>query len=174
MKKVSCIIPAYNEGERIGRVLEAAVGHHLIEEIIVIDDGSSDNTKDIVKGFGGVTFIEHGTNKGKSAAVHAGIMKSKGELLLFLDADLIGLTASHITQLIEPVLSGKADASISLRGNKPKLWQRIGLDYISGERVFRKELIKDHVHKIPELRGFGLKVFLNRIKIKNKSSLKVV
>ncbi|HEY5501219.1 MAG TPA: glycosyltransferase family 2 protein, partial [Candidatus Humimicrobiaceae bacterium] len=91
MKKVSCIIPAYNEGERIEKILNIIIGHPLIYEIIVIDDGSKDNTKEIIEKFEGITFIKHEKNQGKSISVYDGIVKATGEYILMLDADLIGL-----------------------------------------------------------------------------------
>ncbi len=174
MKKISCIMPAYNEGERISNVLSVVVGHPLIDEVIVIDDGSKDNTKDIINKFQGIIFIEHKVNQGKSKSVYDGIVRSEGEFILMLDTDLIGLTATDVSQLIEPIINGKADLSISLRGNTPNFWKKIGLDYISGERVFSRKLINPHLEEIPKLRGYGLEVFLNRIIIKNKCRIKVV
>src|SRR3989338_9641304 len=97
--KISCIIPAYNEGVRIKNVLRAVYKHPLIDEVIVVDDGSKDNTKDIVKEFEGIKLIIQ-ENKGKSQAVAAGVSQAEGDLLFFLDADLIGLTPKNISGLI--------------------------------------------------------------------------
>lgn len=174
MIKISCIIPAYNEASRIGNVLEIVSTHALIDEVIVVDDGSSDGIKEIVGAFKNVRLITHAKNRGKSAAVHTGINASTGEFLLFLDADLIGLTEENITGLLTPVLQGRADMSLSLRGNTPKPWRMIGLDYISGERVFPKQIIANHVDEILKLPGFGLEVFLNRLVIRHHSRIAVV
>ncbi len=174
MNKVSCIIPAYNEGSRIGAVLQAVCGHPLIDEIIIVDDASKDNTKDIVGKFGNIRLIIHEKNQGKSQAVADGIALSKGEIIFLLDADLIGLTLKDVTGLIEPVLFHKADISISLRKNSPWISRKIGLDFISGERVFLKTLIQSNIDEIRKLPRFGLEVYLNKLIIKNKYRIKIV
>ena len=174
MIKVSCIIPAYNEELRIGTVLRAVYEHPLIDEIIVVDDGSQDRIEDVVKKFEGVQLIIHEKNKGKSQTVVDGIVQSKGDIIFLLDADLIGLTPKDISDLIEPVLSRQADISISLRKNSPWISRKIGLDFISGERVFSRRLVQDHLNEMKKLARFGLEVYLNKLIIKNKYRIKVV
>lgn len=172
--KISCLIPAYNEEHRITHVLNVVTQHPLIDEIIVVNDASTDATVEKIKVFENVTLIEHQNNKGKSNAIYSGLQVAHGEFVLFVDADLAGLTEQNITDLINPVISGQADVTISLRGNTPLQWKLIGLDYISGERVLPRAVIMEHVHRVPALPGFGLEVFLNRILINNKCRIKVV
>ncbi|KKQ69986.1 MAG: family 2 glycosyl transferase [Candidatus Peregrinibacteria bacterium GW2011_GWC2_39_14] len=172
--RVSCIIPAHNEGPRIRKVLEAVYKHPLISEVIVVDDHSTDNTAEIVKDFNGISLVKHKTNLGKSAAVYNGLKRVKGEIILLLDADLIGLVADDVTELLEPVISGKSDMSISLRGNATWLVRFLGLDFISGERAFHKKLLENELDKISKLKSFGLEVFMNRLIIKRKYKIKIV
>ncbi|MDP2638746.1 MAG: glycosyltransferase family 2 protein [Candidatus Azambacteria bacterium] len=174
MTKVSCIIPAYNEGPRIETVLRVVYNHPLIDEVIVVDDASKDNTKDIVGKFENVRLIIHEKNQGKSQAVVDGVMASKREFIFFLDADLIGLTPQDISDLIEPVVFRRADIAISLRKNSPWVSRKIGLDFISGERVFPKALIQNNLDEIKRLARFGLEVYLNKLIIKNKYRIKIV
>ncbi len=174
MSKVSCIIPAYNEGPRIENVLRAVYKHPLIDEIIVVDDHSKDNTAEVVRKFDGVRLIVHEVNKGKSQAVVAGIRASSGDYLFFLDADLVGIDEQAIFDLISPVLKGDADISISLRINAPRWSRLIGIDYISGERVFPKKLLAGHLDEILKLPRFGLESFMNKLIIKNKYRIKIV
>ncbi len=171
---VSCIIPAFNEASRIRNVLRVAVGHPLISEILVIDDGSTDGTRDIISGYTGIIPILLPKNGGKSAAVVEGVRHSSSDLIFLLDADLTGLTAETLSALIEPVLSGSADIAISLRHNTPLLWRMIGLDYISGERVFSKAFIMPLLGELTNLHGFGLEVFINRHLIRNHMKIAVV
>jgi glycosyltransferase involved in cell wall biosynthesis len=174
MKSVSCVIPAYNEAVRIGGVLQAVIGHPLVSEIVVVDDGSSDGTRDIVAQYPKVSLVALPKNGGKSAAVAEGIRRARGELIFLLDADLAGLSPGDITRIIEPVQSGAADLSISLRRNTPGTWRLIGLDYLSGERVFSKEFIEPMLGGISALHGFGLEVYMNKSIIRHRLRVAVV
>lgn len=174
MKKISCIIAAYNEGERIGGVLDAVENHPLINEIIVVDDGSKDNTSEVVAKRKGVTLITLPKNRGKSFAVVTGIKESAHEHLFMLDADLIGLSADDVSRLIQPVLDEEADITISLRKNSLGIMRMMELDYVSGERVFRKSIIEEHLDTIEKLPSFAIESFFNRVIVKNNHSIKVV
>ena len=171
---VSCIIPAYNEGVRIASVLAAVVDHPLLSEIIVVDDGSTDDTAMAVQPFTGVRLLTQASNVGKSGAICSGIHASSGDYLLFLDADLIGLKADDVTALMSSVLRGDADASISLRSDALLPWRAIGLDYLSGERLLRRNLLIEHLDTIADLPGFGLESYINKILIRCNSRIKVV
>lgn len=171
--RVSCLIPAHNEAPRIGAVLEAALGHPLIDEVIVIDDGSTDATARVASR-DGVRLLHMARNGGKTRALAAGIALSRGEVLLFLDADLIGLTPLDLTRLLQPVLSGDAATSISLRRNAPFLWRWIGLDYISGERVLPRSMIEPHATTLCALPRFGVEVFINSLWIAARHRIAVV
>lgn len=171
--RISCIIPAYNEGARIGAVLRAVAGHPLADEVLVIDDASRDNTAEVAAGADGVTLIRQPQNGGKTRALAAGFEAMRGSHVLLLDADLVGLTAEDVTALISPVVDGVADMTISLRGNAPWLWRAIGLDYISGERVMAGDLLPP-LEALPGLANFGFEVYLNERVIASKARLCVV
>lgn len=176
MPRVTCIIPAYNEAARIGKVLEAACAHPLINEVIVVDDASTDGTAAVVRKFPSVRFLSHAANRGKSAALHSGYAAMEGAsdaFVLFLDADLVGLTPENLTDLITPVLDGSADVGISLRGNCPWVWRMIGIDYISGERVMKRDLLAPYMEGVSRLSGFGFEVFLNRLIIRERKRIRV-
>ena len=174
MVALSCIIPAYNEAERIGAVLDVVTRHPLIDEIIVVDDGSADNTACIAMEFDSVHVIVKAANRGKSSAVCDGIRASCGSMLLLLDADLVGLSADQLTNLIAPVMEGLADFSISLRGNALPPWKWLGLDYVSGERVLHREMFAGRLEEIEALPGFGLEVYINKLLTTRGSRIKVV
>ncbi|HEX9503672.1 MAG TPA: glycosyltransferase family 2 protein [Patescibacteria group bacterium] len=174
MDKISCIIAAFNEYDRIAKVLQAVHNHPKLSEVIVVDDGSIDHTDEVVRQFPNIRLIKQPKNQGKSMAVFTGINNATGNIIFLLDADLVGLTAENITDMVDPVLSGQADIAISIRKNSPWFDRMVGIDYISGERVFLKKLIQGHLNEIPKLRAFGLEVFLNRLIIKNKYRIKIV
>lgn len=87
---ISIIIPAYNEEGRIGNSIEKISKYFVNEdyEIIVIDDGSSDRTREVVSKFENVKLNEKRKNRGKGYSVKEGIFMSKGEIILVSDADL--------------------------------------------------------------------------------------
>lgn len=174
MASVSCIIPAYNEALRIGEVLSVATAHPLIREVIAVDDGSTDNTAQIIGSFKRVRLIAQPRNTGKSGAICAGIRASACEHLLFLDADLIGLTEQDVTALLLPVINGTADATISLRKDAFLPWRTIGLDYLSGERVLHRDVLAGHLDDIEELPGFGLESYINELLIRRRARIEVV
>lgn len=171
---LTCIIPAYNEQARIAAVLQAVLGHPLIDEVLVVDDGSHDATSAVVRGFPAARLITLAKNGGKTAALAHGFAETQSEIILLIDADLSGLSPDHLSALIRPVKSGRAAMSISLRDNAPALWRWIGLDYISGERALHRDLLagqQDALHRLPK---FGFEVFLNALILARNAPLAVV
>jgi glycosyltransferase involved in cell wall biosynthesis len=154
--KISCIICAFNEARRIGAVLAIATAHPLLDEVIVVDDGSTDETAEVARSFPSVRLIAQAQNRGKSCAMAAGIAAAANEYLMLLDADLKGLVADDIAALAEPVLSRRADVSISLRRNSLLIYRAIGIDFVSGERVIRKDLLSEALNEMRGLPRFGI------------------
>lgn len=174
-KKVSCIIPAYNEERNIARTLDVVSdAQDYLDEVLVIDDGSTDATQDIVRKFPKVRLLVNEKNIGKSKTIARGILESSGDYLFFLDADLIGLKTDNIAALVKPVKAGLADVIISIRGNTPGWMKKINLDFMSGERIIARSVLLPYVKQISELKNFGLEVFTNRIIIEKKLRIKTV
>ena len=173
-KTFTCLIPAHNEAARIGAVLAAVRGtcqpagdcaapeRGLLAEVIVIDDGSDDGTADLAEAAGART-LRLSPNRGKSGALAAGLAMVKTSHVVLLDDDLIGLTSGDIARLMAPVVDGRADASLSLRGNAPLIWRMLGVDYITGERVIPMSVIRPFLQQVQGLPGFGFEVFLNEV-----------
>lgn len=157
---ITCLIPAHNEGPRIASVLAAVRGHPLIAGVIVVDDGSSDDTARVATAAGAEVLCLR-PNRGKSAAIAAGLERVTTTHVLLLDADLTGLSALDLTRLMAPVREGRADVTLSLRGNAPRPWHWLGVDYITGERVVPMSLLAPCLDQIAALPRFGLEVFMN-------------
>ena len=81
---------------------------NYINEVIVVDDGSYDQTAPVALD-AGATVINHMKNRGKGAAIKTGFKSSKGDIVVFLDADLHNLTKNQVDNIIQPILSGEAD-----------------------------------------------------------------
>ena len=162
MANISCIVCAYNEGERLRDILSAVDGHPALKEVIVVDDGSTDGTAALLGAYPGVRVIAYGRNRGKTYAMSQGIAAATGELLMFLDADLSGLGCQEIDRLVAPVKANRAKVSISLRRNSLGLYRLIGLDFVSGERVIPAWLVRDEIAAMEALPRWGGEVFINQ------------
>lgn len=165
---------AYNEEKAIHHTLSALRDVPNLKEVIVVDDGSHDRTAEIVRTYPFCRLISLSPNGGKSHAFAEGFRASTGSHIMMLDADLVGLTAQNINALIAPVASGKTDTSMSLRGNSLLVFRLIGLEFVSGERVFPRTLLADKIDSIGRLPGFGLESYMNDLLVKKKLSLSVV
>jgi glycosyltransferase involved in cell wall biosynthesis len=171
--RISCIVCAFNEAPRIAAVLDVISNHPLLGEVIVVDDGSTDDTAGIVKHFPAVKLIRSPVNRGKSFAMATGVATAQHDLLMLLDADLVGLAVEHITALAAPVLSGEADVSLSLRKNSLLIYRAIGLDFVSGERVISRSLLSEAQEEMHRLPRFGIEIFMNRRIIARRLSIAV-
>jgi len=171
---ISCIVCAYNEADRIGKVLRAVADHPLIDEIIVINDGSTDQTEARAKAFAGVTVVSIHPNGGKTQALACGIAMAKSEYLMLLDADLVGVSAESIERLARPVLAGQADTTISMRGDTLPLYRTLGIDFISGERVLPRAMFAEAMEDMSRLPRWGGEVFINELIIKQRLRVSVV
>ncbi len=171
--KASAIIPAYNEEKNIESVLKTLVKIELLGEILVIDDGSTDKTAKIAKEYG-VKVISMGENVGKGGAMMQGVNLAASEYLLFLDADLIGLTEYHINNLLDPIIQEGYMMSIGVfeKGRLATDLAQFVAPFLSGQRAVRKELFS----KICNLDAtrFGVEVALTKYTKDNKIPIKEV
>jgi len=176
--RLSVIIPAYNEQDTIelllAKVKAVALPEGVSKEIIVVNDGSTDDTGARAQAYPSVSVISYDANRGKSYALARGVAAARCEHVMLLDADLDGLSASHTLALAAPVLTGAADISISLRGNSLGLYRVIGLDFVSGERVLPRRLLLAAAETIMQLPKWACEVFINQLIIEQGLRIAVV
>jgi len=172
--RISCIVCAYNEADRIEHILNAVHGHPALAEVIVVNDGSTDATEALLAGYPDIRVISYTPNRGKTFALSQGIAGAIGDWLMFLDADLTGVTAADIQALADPVIGGWASMSISLRRNSLAVYRLIGLDFVSGERVIPTGLINREIAAMERLPRWGGEAFINTLTIREDLSIAVV
>jgi len=173
--KVSCIIPAYNEESTIRGAIRIVRKIKLINEIIIVDDGSSDNTYATAKLEEGAKVLRHHKNKGKGAAIKTGIKSSNGDVLLFLDGDLIGIDSNKISRMIQSITEKDNDAAIGyfkpayfqtftqvvymplMQLLFPEVLSVVRKGHLSGQRAFKREIIGKMILR----NGFDLEASMN-------------
>jgi len=141
VKKLSIVIPAYNEGRTIHLILDKVKKVELLQaiekEVIIVNDYSTDNTEEAILSYQNnnpslsIQYFKHKKNKGKGAALHTGIKCATGEYLIIQDADL-EYDPEEYNLLLKPVLDGYADVVYGSRfvgGNAHRIlffWHTIG------------------------------------------------
>lgn len=162
---LSVVIPVYNEVENIGEILRRVQATKLANEIIIVDDGSKDGTRDVLRELDGkadVRIILHERNQGKGAAVVTGLKAAQGDVLLIQDADL-EYNPRDYPVLLQPIEEGLADVVYGSRflgaphrvtmfwhliANRMLtfmtniLYNTILTDMETGYKVFRREVIE--------------------------------
>lgn len=144
--RTTAIVAAYNEEKTIAAVLRALTGSPLIDEVIVVSDGSEDETVEIARQFDGVRTIALRANHGKGFAMAVGVANASNDTLFFCDGDMYNVTEEHIAALVMPVLRGECDMNIGVR-NRGSIANFFHLKLkcgpvLSGIRVMRKRVFE--------------------------------
>jgi len=163
-KKTVALVPAYNEGPRLAAVLKIIMTSPRVDETIVIDDGSTDETAEVAADFP-VKILRWEKNRGKGAALQAGMEEAKdADYYLFLDADLLRLNHKHIAQLLDPLAEEQPAAmtvGIFRQGNKASVnMAQHYFSILNGQRALRREFVEI----LPDLRWsrFGVEILLSK------------
>ncbi len=162
--RVYAIVPAYNEEKNIGNVLAVLKELTTFDKIVVVSDGSTDKTVEVASSYG-VEVVELGENRGKGGALKAGLSSfnpASHDIILFLDADLLGLTQFHVINLLEPVIKDEADMTIGIfeKGRiATDMAQKIAPS-ISGQRALKTSVLQE-ISDL-DMARFGVEVALNR------------
>lgn len=158
---IDAVIPARDEATTVGDVVAAASGCAYVREVVVVDDGSSDDTAARAAAAGAkVVSLSRGGSK--AAAMEAGVSSTDADAVLFVDADLTGLTSSHLDDICRPFVEGRATMSLGTFDYGPLWnWLVLRLPPTSGERVVPRWVF-DAVpaHK---RRGYTIEVMINEV-----------
>ena len=114
--RLSVIIPVFNEVKTLRQIYDRVQSTPYEKEIVIIDDGSTDGTRDLLKDLEkeSVKIILHEKNMGKGASIRTGLEHATGDILLIQDADM-EYDPSDYPQLLEPIFQGKADVVFGSR-----------------------------------------------------------
>ena len=169
---ISAIIPAYNEARNILKVLRPLKQIETIKEIIVVSDGSVDDTVELVRNLGSVKVISLPQNVGKTHAVIHGVAEAEHPTLLFCDADLVNLNQRYISDLIAKYCEG-FDMVIMDKGSQPWIFRELvkSAPAVSGTRIFDKM----YFLKIPflETDRFQFEIRINDYFLENGLSIAI-
>lgn len=155
------IVPAYDEQETISSVVSVLVDHPLVDEVIVVSDGSSDGTAEFARK-AGAKVVELPENMGKGAAMQTGLSITAADVVLFLDADLIGLRPEHVDRMLRPVLEGEVQMTVGVfEGGRgaTDFAQQIA-PFLSGQRALRRTVLED-IDDMSDS-GYGVEMALTR------------
>jgi glycosyltransferase involved in cell wall biosynthesis len=131
--QIVAIIPAHNEAPRIATVIQSVLVSGAVARVVVVDDGSTDGTGQIAQQ-AGAYLVSLPSNVGKGQAMLAGVRATIEPIVVFLRANLLGLTPGHISRLVTPVLEGTCVLTTGLLDVGPildEIWEsmpRIGVE----------------------------------------------
>lgn len=158
--RVAAIVPAFNEEETLADVVTVLKSTGTIDEVLVVSDGSTDETVRISRSLGVKTIHLH-QNYGKAMAMAIGVAHTDAPVLVFVDGDILNLSEYLLGQLIEPVVSGRSEMCIGIRhrGWLINFFHARTGPRLSGIRCLKREVFE----AVPDeyMQGFTVETALN-------------
>lgn len=157
--RAAAVIPAYNEESTIGRVVEVALAAKHLDEVVVVDNASTDDTAALAAKAG--ARVESCSEPGKGQAMATGVAVTTAPIIVFLDADLVNLRPDHVDGLVEAVQSGRAGMACGLFDRGPllnPLFLRV-LPILTGQRALRREIFESL--RPADQQGYRIEAALN-------------
>lgn len=168
--KISCIIPVFNEAKTLTLVAETVLQSKWLDEVIFINDGSTDKSDQILDRFRShpkCTIFSTSQNKGKGWAVSLGISEAKYDLVLLCDADLQNLQGTHLKQLIETLKKHHCAMVIASRNPLDSRVAR-AFAWVSGERIFYRKSLRPEYLLLMKEAGNGMEQIINFVHRRKK------
>jgi glycosyltransferase involved in cell wall biosynthesis len=163
--RVGVVISAFNEADNLHRVLDAVCAVNLLSQIVVVDDGSTDDTLAVAQHCAGqderIVVLRLPQNRGKAGAMLAGVRALQTDLVIFLDADLVGLKTHHLHHLCAPLLAGASDMAVAVfryGGVRTDVSHRLTPD-LSGQRCLRRWAAEQALTPLADT-GYGVETGL--------------
>lgn len=160
---VSAIIPVYEEEKTVGSVIGSLLKSPYINEVICINDSSTDHTKEILKTFQKkIKSITLKQNHGKGYALATGIKRATGDIVVFFDADLLYLTQKHIERIVSPLLQEKVKVVLGYPLPQGSEFFANRAKNLTGERAYFKKDLTPYLKQMAQTR-FGIELYLNSL-----------
>lgn len=169
--KVSCVIPYWNEGERLHNVLNEVVKVKNLVEVVCVDDASTNNNvSEIKKHYPNIRFVRLNNNIGKSSAILTGLKFASGQYVLLLDADLRNLNHMELEKAVDIIQHHPDIDMLILRRVKAPLFVKLtrGDILATGERIIKKNLL---LTVLNYTKGWELESKVNLFMFKNNKNV---
>ena len=157
---IDAVVPARDEALTVADVVAACHGCSFVREVIVVDDGSSDGTGEVAAG-AGAKVVRRDDGGSKALAMEAGVGATDADAVLFVDADLLGITSAHLDDICRPFVEGRATMSLGVFDYG--FWSHLVLRLppTSGERIVPRwvfEAVPPH-----KRRGYTIEIMINEV-----------
>ena len=158
---IDAVIPARNEAPTVASVVAAVRGSAYVRDVIVVDDGSTDATGRLAARAGARVVRRDATEGSKAHALEAGVESSTADAVLFVDADLLGLTSAHVDELCEPFVANRAVMSIGTFDYGRWNWFVLRFPPTTGQRVLPRWVFD----AVPAHKRYGytIEIFINEV-----------
>jgi len=173
--KITAILPVFNEEKTVSNVLFVLLKSRQFNEIIVVDDASTDSSLNIIKSFKSdkLKIIHLKKNLGKSGAVKNAVKSTTADILFFCDGDLHNFSVQHINQLLEPLKNSEYLMTVGIRDRgiiHNTFVKKFG-PLITGERAMPKKIFEE-VAEHPLMKDYAMEFVLNDYCVKNSIPIK--